>query len=256
MDVSSLSFNSLLLLERIQLSWFPGWVPEKELAIALAVNPHVAWFIRNKCPQLEAWIEGLLAGKRVDQYSLGEIRQAEETIMRSINDLLVYVVDPQIYDAQPFLGWDSSELTSLVNFKEKTVIDVGSGTGRLALIAAELAKTVFAVEPVANLRYYLKKKARRQGYKNVYPVDGLITDLPFPDKFAHIVMGGHVFGDDMEDEQYEMCRVAQSNGLVILCPGNDDKDNVRHSFLVGEGFSWSTFEEPGEGMKRKYWKRV
>ena len=28
MDVSSLPFNTLLLLERVQLSWFPGWVPE------------------------------------------------------------------------------------------------------------------------------------------------------------------------------------------------------------------------------------
>lgn len=34
-DTSKLSLNSLLLLESIQISWFPGWLPEKELAIAL-----------------------------------------------------------------------------------------------------------------------------------------------------------------------------------------------------------------------------
>jgi hypothetical protein len=39
MDVTSLSFNNLLLLERVQLSWFPGWLPEPELAIALRANP-------------------------------------------------------------------------------------------------------------------------------------------------------------------------------------------------------------------------
>jgi len=40
-DVSNLSFNTLLLLERVQLSWFPSWLPEEELAIALSANPTV-----------------------------------------------------------------------------------------------------------------------------------------------------------------------------------------------------------------------
>jgi len=43
-DTSKLSFSNILLLERVQLSWFPGWLPEKELAIALKANPVVEWF--------------------------------------------------------------------------------------------------------------------------------------------------------------------------------------------------------------------
>ena len=35
-DVTDLSFNTLLLLERVQLSWFPGWPPAGELAVACA----------------------------------------------------------------------------------------------------------------------------------------------------------------------------------------------------------------------------
>jgi len=42
-DVTTLSFNNLLVLERAQLSWFPGWVPEAELVIALQANPTVEW---------------------------------------------------------------------------------------------------------------------------------------------------------------------------------------------------------------------
>ncbi len=49
-DVTKLSFNTLLLLERVQLSCFPGWVPEEELAIALQANPTVEWYLRHKFP--------------------------------------------------------------------------------------------------------------------------------------------------------------------------------------------------------------
>lgn len=41
MDITNLSFNSLLLLERVQLSWFPGWLPGEEIAIALHADPMV-----------------------------------------------------------------------------------------------------------------------------------------------------------------------------------------------------------------------
>jgi hypothetical protein len=51
-DVTNLSFNTLLLLARVQLSWMPGYVPEEELAIALRKNPAVEWYMRHKCPEL------------------------------------------------------------------------------------------------------------------------------------------------------------------------------------------------------------
>jgi hypothetical protein len=56
-DVRTLSFNVLLLLERVQLSWFPGWVPEAELAVALKANPVVEWYLRHKCPELITWLD-------------------------------------------------------------------------------------------------------------------------------------------------------------------------------------------------------
>ncbi|NIM92188.1 MAG: methyltransferase domain-containing protein [Anaerolineales bacterium] len=257
MNVENLSFNNILLLERIQLSWFPGWVPESDLAIALHGNPHVAWYIRHKCPEVDEWIDGNMSKvESADSYSPSEIRQAELKVLETINDLIVYVVDPSIYDAQPFLGWDTSELTSLVDFRSKVVLDIGSGTGRLALIAAETAHAVYAVEPVSNLRRYLREKARCLGFRNLFPVDGLITDIPFEDGFADVTMGGHVFGDNPQEEIKELMRVTKTGGMVILCPGNVDEDNDAHLVLVSKGFQWSRFEEPEDGMKRKYWRKV
>jgi SAM-dependent methyltransferase len=254
LDVTPLSFNVLLLLERVQLGLLPGWVDERELGIALRANPVVEWYMRHKHPELSGWLEGVLG--QAGPASAERVREAELAVLRQIVDLVVYAVDPAVYDAQPFLGWDSRELTSPVDFTGKRVIDVGAGTGRLALVAAAGAESVFAVEPVGNLRRYLKDKARGLGITNVYPVDGLITDIPFPDGFADVTMGGHVFGGDPPAEYAEMRRVTASGGMIILCPGNNDVDDAVHAFLVAQGFDWSRFEEPGDGVKRKYWKRV
>ena len=249
MDVSDISFRTLLLLERAQLAWLPGWLPEPELAVALRANPEVEWYLRNKNPDIAAWVDRVMATPGADL----PVRDAERAILRSMMDLVVYAVDPQRYADLPFLGWDDAELTGLVDFDGQTVIDIGAGTGRLAFVAAEQgARAVFAVEPVERLRQYI----RSRGHANVHAVDGLITDLPFPADFADVVMGGHVFGDEPEAEYGEMIRVARPGGWLVLCPGGNDSDEERHRFLVAHGFDWSRFEEPGDDLKRKYWKRV
>lgn len=254
-DVTDLSFNTLLLLERVQLSWFPGWLPEGELAVALHANPTVEWYMRHKCPELEEWLDGVMA-RPPEAASETRVREAERAILRSINDLVVYAVNPGAYDAQSFMGWDSRELTSLVAFEGRTVLDIGSGTGRLAFVAAEQGATVYCVEPVGNLRRYIKEQARRRGLDNVFAIDGIITDIPFPKGFADVTMGGHVFGDAPEEEIAELYRVTRAGGLVILCPGSSEKQHEAHATLLKHDFQWSRFEEPGAGWVRKYWKIV
>ena len=255
-DVQHLSFNNLLLLEREQLSWFPGWLNEGELGLALLANPVVGWYMRHKCPEIEKWVEGVMQRARANTpVSAERARQAELHVLGQINDLLVYAVDPSIYDAQPFLAWDSEELRGLADWQGKLVVDIGAGTGRLAFVAAEAgAWVVFAVEPVANLRAYIRKKAVEKGLRNVFPVDGLITRLPFPDDFVDITMGGHVFGDMPQAEYDEMMRVTKPGGRIILCPATNASEGAAHDFLLAQGFEWAWFEEPGDGPKRKYWK--
>lgn len=255
-DVQHLSFNSLLLLEREQLSWFPGWLNEGELGLALLANPVVGWYMRHKCPEIENWVEEVSERARANTpVSLERARQAELNILAQINDLLVYAVDPTIYDSQPFLNWDSGELRSLADWQGKLVVDIGSGTGRLAFVAAEAgARAVFAVEPVANLRNYIRQKAAAQELDNVFTMDGLITRLPFPDDFMDITMGGHVFGDAPQAECEEMMRITKPGGKVILCPGSSTSEGPAHDYLAAQGFEWAWFEEPGDGPKRKYWK--
>jgi SAM-dependent methyltransferase len=252
MDVSDLSFNGLTLLETVQLSWMPGWLPEPELAVALRANPAVEWFMRHKCPNISPWLDQVLARPLNPEI---DIRSSELAVLRSLVDLLVYALDPAVYDAQAFTGWDDRELLELADFRDKLVLDIGAGTGRLALTVAPLARSVFAVEPVGNLRVYLKTKARQQGLKNLYAVDGLITDIPFPDGFADVVMGGHVFGEFLAEELAELERVVCPGGQILLVPASSAHgDDPNHAFLTAHGFAWDEFEEPGDGLKRKYWK--
>jgi len=258
MDVSRLSFNTLLLLDPVQLSWLPSHtgLPQHDLRIALKANPIVLWYLQQS-PSLTSWLAHLkLDQAEVSQYCQDDIRQAELRVLEAMTDWIVYALDPAVYDAQPFLDWDSQELLALVDFTGKTVLDIGAGTGRLALLAAGTAEVVFAVEPVANLRRYLKEKVRSKKLSNVFVMDGLITDIPFPNQFADVTMAGHVFGDEPEKELQELARVTKPVGMIILCPGNNDQDNEVHRFLVSHGFAWKRFEEPGEGMKRKYWKKL
>jgi SAM-dependent methyltransferase len=257
MDTASLPFNALLLLERVQLSWLPGFrLPEADLAAALRANPAVAWYLRHKCPEIAPWLDRVLAHATMPVPS-ESIRAAEQAVLARLEDLLVYVLDPALYDAQPFLAWDDSELTGLVDFRGQVVIDVGAGTGRLALAAIHAgAAVVYAVEPVANLRIYLRAKAQRLGQAHVYALDGLITSIPFMDGFAGITLAGHVFGDEPEAELADLERVTQPSGTVILCPGNGDHNNASHATLTGRGYAWDRFEEPRDGWKRKYWKQL
>ena len=86
------------------------------------------------------------------------------------------------------------ELVRLTDYAGKIICDVGAGTGRLLEPVAAVARRVYAVEPVANLRKFLESKFSEHREK-LFVLDGLITDIPLPDNTCDILLSGHVFGD-------------------------------------------------------------
>ena len=255
-DVREVPFAALALLEPFQLQLLLDAPAEvSSLAIALSGHPDVAVALRLRCPEAATALDALVASVPSSTDAVG-LRRHELRVLGSIQDWLLYALEPRAYDALPFLGWDSQELLQLADFRDRRVLDVGAGTGRLTFTVADVARSVHAAEPVGALRAYLREKAARLGFRNVYASDGLITNLPHEDSIFDITLAGHVFGDAPEAEYAELVRVTRSGGLIALVPGNGDKDNERHAFLVAHDFAWAHFEEPSEGWVRKYWKRL
>jgi len=244
------SFDSLLLLEECQIEWIDETSLLDEWTYVFKKYPYIARFFVNKAPNKAEWVDR--CAERNTDLNADE-KEIERKIILNLEDFLVYAVNPSIYDNMPFVGWDEKELTDLTDFCGKRVVDIGSGTGKQAFAVAEMAREIYCVEPVANLRKYLREKAKKRGLRNIHVVDGLITKLPFEDSFADVTMGGHVFGDFLENEYAETMRITKPGGMVIFIPGNVDRDNGIHKFLIEKGFSFERFLEPGDGMKRKYW---
>ncbi len=254
---ASLEVDDLFLLEAFQIAYLPGWVPEKEFAATLVARPDIRRFLVAKCPSVAEYVASLVAKYR-EPVSPDRLAEYEDEVVWTIADLLVYNKCPEVYDELPFHGWDFSEVTSIVSLNGKTVIDGGSGTGRVALEVARHASLVFAVEPVARLREFVRSKARQMGLRNVFVVDGFLEALPFPDRFADVVITSHALGWRLQAELAEFERVARRPGTIIHCPGTMvGREEEDHRVLVGPPWSYefAAYRET-DGLKRKYWKSL
>ena len=255
MDVTEISFNALLLFEPLQIEYMATCEPDAAMGTAIKAHSAVDWYLRQIHPPIGDYLDRCLELAKLDA-SPQEIRQSEIQILERYNDWVVYAVKPEQYDQLEFNSWDDGSLLGMADFKQKVVVDIGSGTGRLAFAVAPIANTVYAVEPIANLRRFIWKKRDDLGLDNVFPLDGTITQISLPDNFADIVMSGHVFGDDPPAEVAEMTRVTRDGGIILLHPGTARSEGEAYHYLIEHGFEVATFEEPGAGMLRKYWKTI
>jgi ubiquinone/menaquinone biosynthesis C-methylase UbiE len=105
------------------------------------------------------------------------------------------------------------------------VVDVGAGTGNVALVAAGLGARVTAVEPAARLREVIQETA---GDRDLTVVAGTAADLPLADGSADVILSNFavIFAPDPRAAIAEFARVAASHGRILLTswlPGVMDK---------------------------------
>ncbi len=257
-EVEKFPFDCFLLLERFQIRYVcmaESGEKRAALAIALRYNPSVKWYFMRRCPECAAFVEQIVK-EAPNGLDVADIRAAEIRVMMEHEDFVVYT-HPEIMDSSCnfIYGWDESRLFELADFTDKVVLDIGSGSGRLAFAAAKVARMVYASEPVSTLREFMRDKIATEGIKNVRVVDGLVENLPYPDDTFDIVMSGHVVGDDYEAEMTEIMRVVKPGGWVLDCPGEEDRKGRPSSILLADGFEVFHYESKFDGDVYRYRKQ-
>lgn len=243
-NVEEFSFNSLLLMERFQLRYLCEHdrnhaEMKRNMGIALRSSPAVKWYLTRKCPEQAAFVEEITS-QSPDGLDAAEIRRAEVFVLAAAEDFVTYTQPETMDQSCDFIyAWSKERLFELADFTDKVVLDVGSGSGRLAFAAAERAKQVFASEPVDTLREYMRDQIVRRGIRNMRVVDGMAHCLPYPDDTFDIVVSGHVVGDDYDAEIAELTRVVKHGGWILDCPGEEVRKCLPSDELRKRG--WEEF---------------
>lgn len=236
----------LYLLEAFQIEQLPDRLNPRVLAGFCFTDPTLRRVLEAKFPPIGPYLEDLL-----ETYS--GYGDADEQDLWEIGELLVYNVAPEIYDAA-VPGPDLAAIQDIAPL-EGVVLDVGAGTGRLALGAARLAKTVYAVEPVSALRRWIRQQALHLGHQNVVVNDGFLHDLPFVANTADVLVTRNALGWQLDDEIAEIDRVLKDDGTAIHLTGlptaeaSDALDNT----LTAAGYQCTPYAE-GETWCRCYVK--
>ena len=262
------TMNSFLLFDRWALQWIFSdcnvydWFPGKDrdykldMAKALYRYPHVAWYVRNKAPECAAFLDEIQSITFGD-WTEEEMRESEAAILQAHETFVVYAFPKVMNEVNYIRNWDEKYLYELVDLKDKLVLDVGSGTGRLAFAAAKKAKRVYASEPCDCLREYMRDKIKAEGIGNVRVLDGEVLNLPYEDDTFDVVMSGHVIGDHYEEEIAETARITKDGGWLVICDGDDEfRRSAPDPELVSRGFEWFRHESAEGGIIYNYRKQV
>jgi ubiquinone/menaquinone biosynthesis C-methylase UbiE len=226
-------------MERFQIRLILDYLEEADrpvMGIALKNNPKVAWLWKQKCPERAGEIDAL-AALAPDGMAPARVRQAEETILGGYEDFVIYTTPEVMNEKCDFIrGWKPESLYEICELTGRTVLDVGSGTGRLAFAAAQKAAFVAASEPVDALREFMRDEIAKKGITNMRVCDGLCHSLPFPDDSFDVTMSGHVVGDLFNEEVAELTRVTKDGGWLLDVPGDQHRKARRNEKLLNDGW--------------------
>ncbi|MEA3462768.1 MAG: class I SAM-dependent methyltransferase [Bacteroidota bacterium] len=253
----SLSWEDLLLLETFQIKYLPDRVAVKEFSTLLHTHPVLHRFLISKYPPIGPFLNGILEENKPvgDREIIDELCQEA---LWEIADLIIYNKHPEQFDIQAPIRWKNDEITAITSLEGKVVADVGAGSGRIAFLVAPQAYTVFAVEPVATFRTYMKEKAIKKGVKNLYVLNGTLDSIPLPDQSLDVLITSNAIGWNLTEELNEIQRVVKPRGHAIHLLQADEKDeNSLLETLTSSPWNYTCLREKDENrMKLRYYKQI
>lgn len=251
-----LKVEDLYLLEAFQIGTLQSRVPEQEFAAVLFAYPSIKDFLINKHPPVAEYIQRIQ-----DKYGPAaneeDIAESSDRLLWEIAEMIIYNKSPEIYDTRAIMGWDFKDITSVVSLKDRVVIDAGAGTGRVAFKAVKDAAIVFAVEPCASLRQFIRKKAQRSNISNLFAVDGFLHAIPLPKGYADVLITSNAIGWKLDDELKEIERVVKPGGYAIHLTSSPNTDDplTKHLTKPEWRYEYSKYRN-NEDTIRRYWKQV
>jgi SAM-dependent methyltransferase len=100
----------------------------------------------------------------------------------------------------------------------QTVLDVGTGTGVLAITAARAGARVTALDLTAELLVQARENAQIAHRDDIVWTEGDAEDLPYPDESFDVVLSqfGHMFAPRPDVVVAQMRRVLKPNGWIAV----------------------------------------
>ena len=244
-----------MLLETFQIKYLPERVAVKEFATLLRAYPVVHRFLVSKYPPISSFLTRILEETQaLEDHELIEANCQEA--LWEIADLIIYNKSPERFDAQAPIKWEIDEINTITSLEGKVVADVGAGSGRIAFLVAPFVETVYAVEPIASFRSFMKEKAVKKGAKNLFVMDGTLDSIPLPDRSLDILITSNAIGWNLDEELQEIERVVKPDGHAIhLLQSNEKVENPFHKTLISSPWKYSCLQDQ-EIMKLRYYKRT
>jgi SAM-dependent methyltransferase len=248
--------NDLFLLEAHQVASLLERAPLRALAGVLHAHPRLHRFLVARYPPIEQSLQALTAA--YEPAPSEAVPAFEQAVAWELADWIAYQRAPGAYDASANVDWDLAAVTEIVRLDDKVIIDAGAGTGRVALSVAPRARHVFAIEPVATLRDYLREKAALAGIDNLFVMDGFLHSIPLPEKSADILLTCQAIGWDLPAELAEIERVVAPGGIAMHLFGAPDAVSPEDPLtkgLVADGYRPETYQD-GPLVVDRYWKQL
>ena len=236
--------DDLFLLEAHQIADLLHRVPAGDLAVVLQNHPRLHRFLVTRCPAVRESFAELLASQ--PRVAMADVGASEQAVVWEVADWIVYQRAPEAYDTYAGVDWTIAAVTELTSLTDKVVIDAGSGTGRVAFDASPAARYVFAVEPVAALRQFIRSKATRQHLNNLFVLDGFLHAIPLPPASADVLLTCQAIGWALPEELAEIERVVAPGGVAMHLfgtPGAARTDLPLFQTLVKHGYRTRTYQD-------------